>query len=63
MVFIPNHQKSHKIDNDANLVAALVSRSVIFARPKSITFTVPEGVILMFAGFRSRWMKCSTKLA
>ena len=26
-----------------------------FARPKSSTFTVPSGVILMFAGFRSRW--------
>ena len=27
-----------------------------FARPKSSTFTVPSGGILMFAGFRSRWM-------
>ena len=27
-----------------------------FARPKSSTFTVPSGVTLMFAGFRSRWM-------
>ena len=25
------------------------------ARPKSSTFTTPSGVILMFAGFRSRW--------
>ena len=25
------------------------------ARPKSSTFTVPSGVTLMFAGFRSRW--------
>ena len=27
-----------------------------FASPKSSTFTVPSGVTLMFAGFRSRWM-------
>ena len=27
-----------------------------FARPKSSTFTTPSGVILMFEGFRSRWM-------
>ena len=26
-----------------------------FARPKSSTFTMPSGVILMLAGFRSRW--------
>ena len=26
------------------------------ARPKSSTFTVPSGVTLMLAGFRSRWM-------
>ena len=25
------------------------------ARPKSSTFTTPSGVILMLAGFRSRW--------
>jgi hypothetical protein len=30
--------------------------SVSFARPKSSTFTLPSGVILMFAGFKSRWM-------
>ena len=29
--------------------------SSAFARPKSSTFTVPSGVILTFAGFRSRW--------
>ena len=28
---------------------------MIFARPKSSTFTAPVGVSLMFAGFRSRW--------
>ena len=27
-----------------------------FASPKSRTFTVPSGLILMLAGFRSRWM-------
>jgi hypothetical protein len=27
-----------------------------FASPKSSTLIVPAGVILMFAGFRSRWM-------
>ena len=27
-----------------------------FASPKSSTFTLPSGVILMLAGFRSRWM-------
>ena len=26
-----------------------------FARPKSRTLTTPSGVILMFAGFKSRW--------
>ena len=30
--------------------------SIAFANPKSSTFTVPSGRILMFAGFRSRWM-------
>jgi hypothetical protein len=35
---------------------AVASRSSIFARPKSSTFTVPSGPTLMFAGFRSRWM-------
>ena len=30
-------------------------RVAAFARPKSSTFTTPSGVILMFAGFRSRW--------
>jgi hypothetical protein len=28
----------------------------VFARPKSRTFATPSGVILMLAGFRSRWM-------
>lgn len=32
------------------------SPSRAFARPKSRTFTLPSGVTLMFAGFRSRWM-------
>ena len=32
------------------------SRRRAFASPKSSTFTVPSGVSLMFAGFRSRWM-------
>ena len=32
------------------------SRPATFASPKSSTFTVPSGVILMLAGFRSRWM-------
>ena len=31
------------------------SPDVAFARPKSRTFTTPSGVILIFAGFRSRW--------
>src|ERR1700689_4251569 len=30
--------------------------SVAFASPKSRIFTTPSGVILMLAGFRSRWM-------
>ena len=37
-----------------------------FASPKSSTFTTPSGVILMFAGFRSRWMiplSCATSSA
>ena len=32
------------------------SPSTAFARPKSSTLTTPSGRILMFAGFRSRWM-------
>jgi len=37
------------------IVSALsVSPSKALARPKSSTFTTPSGVILMFAGFRSR---------
>ena len=31
------------------------SPAIAFARPKSSTFTTPSGVILMLAGFRSRW--------
>ena len=31
------------------------SPAAAFASPKSSTFTTPSGVILMFAGFRSRW--------
>ena len=31
------------------------SPATALARPKSSTFTTPSGVILMFAGFRSRW--------
>ena len=31
------------------------SSSSTLAKPKSSTFTTPSGVILMFAGFRSRW--------
>ena len=30
--------------------------SIAFASPKSSTLTVPSARILMFAGFRSRWM-------
>jgi len=30
--------------------------SIALARPKSRTFTVPSGLTLIFAGFRSRWM-------
>ena len=40
--------------------------SIAFARPKSRTLTLPSGVILMFAGFRSRWMmpfSCATSSA
>jgi len=36
--------------------AAATDISSAFARPKSRSFTVPPGVILMLAGFRSRWM-------
>ena len=32
-----------------------VGGRIAFARPKSSTLTVPSGVILMLAGFRSRW--------
>src|SRR5438874_5597702 len=31
-------------------------RASSFANPKSSTLTTPSGVILMLAGFRSRWM-------
>ena len=31
------------------------ARRVGFASPKSSTLTTPSGVILMLAGFRSRW--------
>ena len=37
-------------------MAPIPSPSLTFASPKSSTFTVPSGVILMLAGFRSRWM-------
>ena len=40
--------------------------SIALARPKSRTLTLPSGVILMFAGFRSRWMtpfSCATSSA
>ena len=34
----------------------LASRdSLIFARPKSSSFTAPPGLTLTLAGFRSRW--------
>ena len=36
-------------------IGASASPATAFARPKSRTFTVPSVVILMFAGFRSRW--------
>ena len=42
---------------DTDSPTADASRSAIFARPKSRTLTLPSGVILMFAGFRSR---CTT---
>ena len=35
--------------------ATTPSPPTALARPKSSTFTTPSGVILMFAGFRSRW--------
>ena len=41
------------IDSDDPLAG---SASAIFARPKSRTLTLPPGVTLTFAGFRSRWM-------
>ena len=34
---------------------AAASPTTTLARPKSGTFTLPSGVILMFAGLRSRW--------
>jgi hypothetical protein len=37
-------------------VAPALSALIALARPKSSTFTVPSGVSLMFAGFKSRWM-------
>jgi len=37
------------------LSASPADPSALFASPKSSTFTVPSGVILMLAGFRSRW--------
>ena len=36
--------------------AAVLNSSAVLARPKSSIFTAPAGVILMLAGFRSRWM-------
>jgi hypothetical protein len=38
------------------LFALGIGSSIAFARPKSSTFTTPSGVILMLAGFRSRWI-------
>ena len=35
--------------------AAAAAGSASFASPKSSTFTMPSGVTLMLAGFRSRW--------
>ena len=40
-------------DCDASLAGAVAGDA--FARPKSSTLTMPSGVILMLAGFRSRW--------
>ena len=36
--------------------ASVGAVSIALAKPKSSTFTLPSGVILMLAGFRSRWM-------
>ncbi len=33
-----------------------IGRLIALASPKSRTLTLPSGVILMFAGFRSRWI-------
>ena len=43
-------------DSAAASRAAVPAAPVSFASPKSSTFTAPSGVILMFAGLRSRWM-------
>ena len=41
---------------DLDASAEVPAGSIAFANPKSKTFTVPSGLTLMFAGFRSRWM-------
>ena len=38
------------------LAARVSGCPTAFANPKSSTFTVPSGLTLMFAGFKSRWM-------
>ena len=44
------------IDSAAGPPAVLAGAAANLASPKSSTFTVPSDVILMFAGFKSRWM-------
>ena len=40
---------------ESDMLLAVRSFSIAFARPKSSTFTLSSGVILTFAGLRSRW--------
>jgi hypothetical protein len=42
------------IVGDCDIFAALPTGSIALARPKSSTFTVPSGVVMMLVGFRSR---------
>ena len=52
----PSSRAAHRHGRRLRQIGRRPSPPTAFARPKSSTFTTPSGVILMFAGFRSRWM-------
>jgi hypothetical protein len=51
----PNAEAAFTVGELEKFIAAPYP-SRTFARPKSNSFTLPSSVILMFAGFISRWM-------